>query len=257
MHDLVGVGSELLISDPKGDFIFETEASRPVALISLGVGITPILSMLQHLATSDPDREVVFIHGAQDRSQQAFAAEVRRMSDTRPNIKVHIRFSDPRAIDFMGRDFDSKGFVDVDLVEQLVPKSADIYVCGAMAFMEKLRDQLVERGWDAGRFKYESFGNGGNVDFQSVGKDGSLVKFTGSDIEAVWKLECGSILELAEANGLMPIYSCRSGTCGSCEHRIVSGEVIYPEPPSFATREGHALICCAQPITNVELEEAH
>ena len=64
-----------------------------------------------------------------------------------------------------------------------------------------------------------------------------------------WQTEDGSILELAENNGVNPPYSCRAGICGTCMCRINEGEVSYQEEPTAAVDEDSVLICIAQPKT--------
>lgn len=73
------------------------------------------------------------------------------------------------------------------------------------------------------------------------------VMFMNSAKEARWTPNSGSLLELAEARGLSPEYSCREGHCGSCKTRILKGAVTYPTAPSASVAEGEILICCAQP----------
>jgi ferredoxin len=73
------------------------------------------------------------------------------------------------------------------------------------------------------------------------------VAFTKSGKEARWTPESGSLLELAEARGLNPEFSCRTGSCGTCRTRIVEGKVAYATPPAFEAAENEALICCAVP----------
>ncbi len=73
------------------------------------------------------------------------------------------------------------------------------------------------------------------------------VYFAGSAKEARWKPDNGTLLELAEARGLTPDFSCRGGSCGTCRTKIVSGQVHYPNPPAEMPEAGSALICCAIP----------
>lgn len=71
--------------------------------------------------------------------------------------------------------------------------------------------------------------------------------FTRSGKEAGWTPASGSLLELAEARGLSPPFSCRSGTCGTCVTRVLAGRVAYPANPVAAVAEDKALICRAVP----------
>ena len=80
IHANVKVGDILDIAAPRGAF-FLTEAESPVILMSAGVGVTPVLSMLHTLAAIDSPREVWWLYAARDRSQQPFAAESRALLD--------------------------------------------------------------------------------------------------------------------------------------------------------------------------------
>jgi hypothetical protein len=65
--------------------------------------------------------------------------------------------------------------------------------------------------------------------------------------EARWTPDSGSLLELAEARGLSPEFSCREGHCGTCRTRLLAGEVTYLKPPQASVDEGEVLLCCARP----------
>ncbi len=73
------------------------------------------------------------------------------------------------------------------------------------------------------------------------------VIFAESGKEARWTPGGGTLLELAEARGLTPEFSCRAGSCGTCHTRVLKGQVAYRTPPSAPIPEGEALICCAMP----------
>lgn len=76
------------------------------------------------------------------------------------------------------------------------------------------------------------------------------VVFVRSGQEARWQPGSGTLLELAEASGLTPDFSCRNGRCGTCATRVLSGSVTYPSPPAARARAEHALICCALPAAD-------
>lgn len=79
------------------------------------------------------------------------------------------------------------------------------------------------------------------------------VKFTASGVEAEWTEGC--LLDFAESNGLMPDYGCRGGSCGSCETRLISGEVSYLEEPLYEPEPGNILLCCTRPAEGTEVLE--
>jgi ferredoxin len=77
------------------------------------------------------------------------------------------------------------------------------------------------------------------------------INFSLSQKKATWKQ--GNLLEFAEKQGLSPNSSCRSGNCGSCEVKLLKGQVQYQSPPEYTPPEGHALLCCALPLGDSEI----
>ncbi|MCH8238115.1 MAG: 2Fe-2S iron-sulfur cluster binding domain-containing protein, partial [Proteobacteria bacterium] len=81
------------------------------------------------------------------------------------------------------------------------------------------------------------------------------VTFQGSGITVKWDPAKESILELAEANGLDPDFSCRSGICHTCMCRLVEGEVEYiDDDVLMPDEEDQVLICSSRPKTNVTID---
>ena len=81
----------------------------------------------------------------------------------------------------------------------------------------------------------------------------ALVTFVHSNKTAAWDDRHGSLLALAEAAGLTPDFSCRSGICGTCACEIIAGEVVYFTEPLDMPEEGMVLICCSRPAGDVKL----
>jgi uncharacterized protein len=133
----------------------------------------------------------------------------------------------------------------------------DFYLCGPPPFMQSLYDGLAGIGVRRERIHYESFGSGTALkpelkpEVQArIGQpsDGSVpVRFAKSGVTAEWSGDKGSLLELAEAVGLAPVFGCRSGICGTCATRISSGAVEYIEEPLALRGEGQVLLCCSVP----------
>mgnify|MGYP001259564161 CR=1 FL=1 len=79
------------------------------------------------------------------------------------------------------------------------------------------------------------------------------VKFIASGVEAEWSE--GRLLDFAESVGLIPDYGCRGGSCGSCETRLISGEVSYLDEPLYEPEPGNVLLCCSCPAAGTEILE--
>ena len=162
-----------------------------------------------------------------------------------------------------GNDYDEVGRVDVELVKRLISgPDGDFYVCGPPAFMESLLSGLQDWGVDAARIHYEFFGPASALQRENVSTakraaeitecgDAHVVSFSKSGVKANWNTSCESLLDLAEASGLTPDYSCRSGICQTCQCPLESGEVEYVQEPLEMPDEGTVLICCAKPKSNV------
>lgn len=74
-------------------------------------------------------------------------------------------------------------------------------------------------------------------------------------VQAEWTSLSGTLLEAAEAAGLSPSYTCRSGRCGTCAARLIYGSVLYPREPVITPADGEVLLCCAVPgEEHVEIE---
>jgi ferredoxin len=72
-------------------------------------------------------------------------------------------------------------------------------------------------------------------------------RFLRSSVEAEWQAVDGTLLEFAEESGLAPAFGCRSGMCGSCKTRIISGDVDYLEEPLAPRAHGEVLLFCSVP----------
>jgi ferredoxin-NADP reductase/predicted pyridoxine 5'-phosphate oxidase superfamily flavin-nucleotide-binding protein len=158
LHDHVQVGDIVDAREPNGDFVLDPTSARPVALVSAGVGLTPLVSMLHQLVDPGDERRVWFVHGARDGRHHALADEVRLLCDRDRDVTLHVAYSRPGPEDERGRDYHSSGRVDAALLERLVPGlDADFYVCGPSAFMAALQEGLEARGVPADRIRSETF----------------------------------------------------------------------------------------------------
>jgi uncharacterized protein len=251
VHDRIRVGSIIEAKPPTGKFVLNVHNPLPVVLISNGVGITPMISMAKACSLLNPNRPIWFIHGARDGSYHAFRDEIMALSLQNPNLQVHYRYSRPRPED--DGFYHSVGYVDIDLIKQLVAKEAEYFLCGSPAFMDSLMRGLKEGGVSQEKIFFESFSKASksapqtNVTSETLAN--AEIVFARSNQTLTWHKNDGTILEFAEANGIDPPYSCRQGICLTCMCAIEEGEVEYLEPPTGTPDEGSVLICISQPKT--------
>lgn len=257
LHERVQAGDRLQIRAPMGSFTLNKETTRPVVLIGAGVGITPLLSMLRELLAGSA-RRVHLFQSARTLRQLPFRREIAELSHRAAQLQVHRTLSRPEPDAVLGRDFEQSGRLDIEAIKARLPlDDYDFYVCGPGEFTQAIYDGLRGLNIADPRIHAETFGPS-TLKRQGEGQAPTLVQppaatepvpvyFAGSAKEARWKPESGTLLELAEARGLAPDFSCRGGSCGTCRTKIVSGQVHYPNPPAELPEAGSALICCAIP----------
>lgn len=264
-HDHIVPGTTIRALCPRGQFTLDSSSTRSAVLISAGVGITPMISMLEQLdrnrATCGCTRKFWFIHGARNSAEHAFGDFVRGMTAQWPNLTTHIRFSRPGEADVEGRDYDSVGRVDVMLLKSLLPfDDYEFYVCGPGPFMESIYQDLKELNIADERIHYEYFGPGKALASSRPGQVATIdlkdrspvpVQFVKSGVEVIWDPTKGTLLDLAESEGLEATYSCRSGVCQTCAVSLLAGSVDYSDPPATPPPEGMALICTAYPVATL------
>ncbi|MEE8548572.1 MAG: MOSC domain-containing protein [Alphaproteobacteria bacterium] len=264
-HDHVKPGTRLRVRSPRGKFFLDPKGEGGLALVSAGVGLTPMVSMLNAIVEAGSRRPTWFVHGARNGAEHAMGAQVRRLARENDNVDVHVRYSRPGPDDMEGRDHDSEGHVDVALLKRLLPgNDVHFYLCGPTPFMRSLFNGLITWGVPEDRIHYEFFGPASALIERKGAKatGGDCVEcatdievtFTRSGRTANWNPSFGTILDMAEGLGLNPPYSCRSGICHTCKCAIEYGEVEYVEEPLDPPEPGTALICCSKPKTNVSVD---
>jgi len=159
LHDHAKVGTELAIAPADGDFVLPVNPSRPIVMLSGGVGLTPMVAMLEQAGADKLDVPIQFIHSTQDGSTHAFGPRVAALASSSKNVKATIFYTHPRAADVVGRDYDIKGRIDMDwLIANTSIADAEFYVCGPVGFLRAFVPGLSKAGVTKDRLHYEFFG---------------------------------------------------------------------------------------------------
>lgn len=158
LHTQIKVGDPLKLAAPYGDFYIDVNATTPVVLISGGVGVTPMISMLKRVLLT-PQRQVVFVHAARNSSVQAMREKLRNAATLNANLKLIVFYDDPLPTDVEAQDYDYQGYVDLARISgEILSPDADYYICGPIPFMRLQHDALMNLGIDESHIHYEVFG---------------------------------------------------------------------------------------------------
>jgi nitric oxide dioxygenase len=158
LHDHLQIGDEVELMPPTGDFVLRAEAGTPVVLLSAGVGLTPMLSMLNQLLAYGHDADIRWLHACEHGALHAFKQEIQAKSQQHPKLQSRTWYRTPGEQDVKGRDYDFAGTLNLEQVTDLIPANAHYYFCGPVGFMKAVKDQLTNLGVPADRIHYEVFG---------------------------------------------------------------------------------------------------
>jgi nitric oxide dioxygenase len=167
LHDDRSVGDVLSVSHPFGEFVLEQdkhEGDAPVVLLSAGVGLTCLMSMLN--STVESRRPITWVHGAKTTSARAFTGHIRKLDAEHDNLHAILFVSNPEEKDVPGVDFHQSGRVALERLDSdkdlfLDDARSQYFVCGPTGFIMDMRRGLWERGVEQDRVHAELFGTGG------------------------------------------------------------------------------------------------
>ncbi|MFK7033337.1 NO-inducible flavohemoprotein [Flavobacterium oreochromis] len=146
-------GSEVLLSAPAGIFNIEEKVDYPMVLISGGIGITPLLSMLQ--SQKDYNNQTVWIHSCRNEKVQAFKNEVEEIVEIDKNLRSYTYYEQ---ID-SETDTIRRGRINLkNHQEEILIANAKYYICGPELFIKSQYQSLINLGVDKNSIHFEEFG---------------------------------------------------------------------------------------------------
>jgi ferredoxin-NADP reductase len=260
----LAVGDELDVAAPRGEFVLG-DGNEPVVLLSAGIGVTPVLAMLQALAARGSTRAVWWLHTTAGPTTHALAAEARRLLDSLPHARARIFYTtDTGGATEPGV---TRGRLDRAALAGLeLPADASAYVCGPTGFMSAMTAALADLGLAPSRIHTEVFASLSAINPGVVGSarpsphpparigTGPLVTFARAGLTTAFDDGGVSLLEFAEACDVPTRWSCRTGVCHTCSTPLLSGAVSYSPAPLTEPEPGSVLLCCSRPATEVVLD---
>lgn len=253
-HSRVDVDSVVEVAPPGGDFTLDRAGGRPVVFIAGGIGITPFLAMMGHLEAHEPGREAWLFHAVRRPEEQVMSADLRRWAES-ADFHVLTRFS---ARVQTQEAHEEIGPLDIDLLKRRLPSSNyEFYVCGPPPMMSAVVAGLRDWGVPPRSIHIEAFSADtvreiGMPRLSAVQSGRYEVSFRAAGKTLVWEHGSGTILELAEQNGIFLPSGCRAGNCGTCAAPVLRGRVASLSKPHARVEEGSCLVCVSVPESDVE-----
>ncbi|GLR09574.1 nitric oxide dioxygenase [Mixta theicola] len=183
LHNTIDEGNVVELSAPAGNFYLLNPDATNV-LISAGVGLTPMISMVNHLLAehSDPNlnpalregansnteayralkKDIYFIHAARSSEVHALRKELENLASQNDNLHIFIAYENVKENEVAGKDYHMQGRLDLNaLPAEYLPKDADYYLCGPVPFMQEQYRTLIGLGIPQEKIYSEAFGTGG------------------------------------------------------------------------------------------------
>jgi ferredoxin-NADP reductase len=247
---------------PTGSFGLWQPLERPVVLIAAAAGEASLTAIAEQLAVRAPRHPVWFVHQTINSSTFALRAKLGSLRADLPNAKWSIWYRDPLPVDRRGKDYDHSGEIDFSQLAHPLPwDESEFHVCGPDDFVARIAGHLQRLGVTAARVHMQGTGA---EEFQAAVSEEAYpvlptlaprqVSFVRSGITAIWKPDDGSLLEFAERLGLAAAYSCRTGMCGTCAQRIISGNAVPTGEIIARPHPGFQLMCSSVPLSDLEID---
>lgn len=260
-HEQIEQGAILDVKAPSGAFFLDLEAQSAVVLIAGGVGLTPMVSMLNALTDIKSQRPIWFFYGVRNKAEIAMGEHLQKIAQKFDNVTLQLCFSNPTDEDVKGKDYQHAERVSVDLFKRVLPSNNfDFYMCGPPPMMNSIVDGLEEWGVPDKHVHLEAFGPASVKKDKSANSTASAavnakVTFAQSDKVCEWDASKGlSILEMARENNIELDCSCEMGKCGTCLTAIREGSVTYLSEPDSLPEKGSCLTCCSAPNGDLVLD---
>jgi ferredoxin-NADP reductase len=259
LHGHLAAGLEIEAMAPRGAFVFDARSPRPAVFISAGIGITPMIAMLHHelnarVVGDSQAKRLFFYHGARSDRDRPFSAHLKDVAARHPSVSLNL-FDSAASGPAEGI---TQGRVDIAALKRALSfDDYDFYLCGPEQFMRDLYEGLRALNVADERIRFEAFGPASvkrtptlaePVAEEKAEAGGAQVTFARSQRTVQWLPKHGSLLDLAEKHGIEAQSSCRSGMCGTCSTKVLSGQVAYDGEIEAEVADGCALICMAHPV---------
>ncbi|GAA3905349.1 PDR/VanB family oxidoreductase [Streptomyces lacrimifluminis] len=224
VHDRLREGATVRVRGPRNNFPLRPAARQ--LFIAGGVGITPILPMVEAAEAAGADWRLLY--GGRTRTSMAF---LDRLAPYGERVLV--------------RPQDEYGLLDLGAYVGAPEEDTLVHACGPEPLLQAVQDRCA--GWPPGTLGVERF-----APARTAGKGAPAEVFEVELARSGLTLTVPadrSVLETVEEAGIAVGFSCREGTCGTCETDVLDGKPDHRD--SLLTEDEQAagdtmLICVSR-----------
>lgn len=255
------VGTKVKLSGPLGEFYHqELRDAKQVVALAGGSGITPFYSMAEAIADGTEDFSLTIIYGSRTKDAILLGQELEAVAQ-RSGGKVKV----VHVLSHEDAPGCEKGFLTAELIAKYAPEGDySVYVCGPKAMYSFLDQELPKLGLKARRIRKELPGEYGDptgdaaYPKEAAGKTYKITVLIRGESRSVECRADQTLLDALEKAGIRAPSHCRSGECGWCHSRLVSGDVYIPEDTdgrrAADKKFGWVHPCCSYPLSDVTLD---
>lgn len=250
------VGDEIISSSPLGQFYYEgLRDEKTVVALAGGSGITPFLSMAYAVRDKIEDFNLILLYGSRSEDVILFKDELDKIARETDKVRVIHVLSDE------DKDGFEKGFINAELIKKYAPADGkySVFLCGPEAMYRFVKPEIDSLGLPGKNFRHKMI----DVTKTPWEKEGYLIEardkvfnITVKQADKTYSIKADSgetVLTALERAGIKAPSRCRSGECGWCRSRLLSGSVFIPpenEARRYGDREYNYIHPCASFATS-------
>ncbi|MEG1059991.1 MAG: FAD-binding oxidoreductase [Oscillospiraceae bacterium] len=233
VHDSFKIGDSVAVRGPAGDCCYDSAVdSTRVVLLSGGSAVTPFISMMEAVDEGSEDYEITLIYGNNTKADIIFCDELARL-EKNPKIRVVNVLSEERVLGC------EHGFITSELIKKYLPDDGDysLFICGPAAMYAFVDREIEKLNPNPARYHHQPYAVPRDLENREdyCGDTDAIYTLTVIDsqsggIEKNVVCPAGeTILVALERAGIKARALCRSGECGFCKSKLLSGSVYVPQ----------------------------
>jgi ferredoxin-NADP reductase len=268
LHEEVREGDLLTVSEPRGQFVLvDSDWEHPIVLFAAGIGVTPIVSILETLLAQECPQQIIVVYQVRDLAHAAFHERLVELAARSPWVELKIYCSQLTPTRSIPRPFYA-GKINAACIEFVAQyKDAHAYLCGPTEWMSWVTESLLAVGFADDQVHFESFGaatpkpdRAGESDSNQTMRQTTTgtnvvatVQYNKTNVSVEVTDSAANLLDISRQAGVAVDAGCRSGVCGACVARLVAGQTEYDTEPTCDLDAGEIALCLSRPVGEVQL----